>query len=647
MPDDELPSHYERLRRQAEHQLRRGVQPRLHDAAVAEDLSYELQVYRVELDLQQETLQLTATELEVEREHYQALYEHAPVAYFSLDPQGEIVDVNLAGLKLLQFQRRQLLLRRFSQFIVPPQRGAFAALLHEGSSASPHLFTVTRWNGEQVEVQLQVFTLPGITPERTQCLLTLTDITPLVQAQAQLAQLNVTLEDRVTEGTRHLRELNVRLHHQALHDYLTGLPNRAGFAEELQRALVYLRQDQQAFAVLFCDIDRFKAINDALGHSGGDEVLIELSRRLQAVTRPTDQIARLGGDEFAMLLHDVTDLPMVSAVIARLEAAVQAPCSVAGHELYLNLSTGVLLVNEGYEQPEEIMRDVDLALYQAKQAGRAMSRVFQPAMRDVSKDRLGLEAQLHHVLEREELVVHYQPVVSLATRQVVGLEALVRWQHPQRGLLLPEAFIPLAEEHHLVGAIDRWVLQEVGRQVARWQRQRRGTQKLWMNVNVSAQDLTQVAAVTAHLRALAFPAPWQVMVELTERVLMHRTDADPSALEGLRQAQVQLVVDDFGMGFSSLSRLHRLPVSVLKVDRSFVAALEEDIELVRAMVSMGRALGMVMVAEGIETEAQYHRLVEIGVEAGQGWLFAPALPADQVNAYLPHSRKRRRSIDRP
>ncbi|MGY2896648.1 putative bifunctional diguanylate cyclase/phosphodiesterase [Deinococcus sp. UYEF24] len=635
--NEKKPFVQEFIRKEVERQAEDHSLPNLWREWPPSSLIHELGVYHVELELQNTELQNAIAELGVERQHFQTLYEHAPTAYFTLNARGEILSVNRVGLKLLDVQTRFLLTRRFNLFIVPEQRVAFNQLLAGLLDVSPvrtHQFTLERRDGEQLEVQLQGLILPAARQHPPEILMTLVDITSLSRARAHLEHLNATLEDRVQESTQQLRDLNDRLRHQALHDHLTGLPNRAAFAEGLQLALDHLRLTRQTFAVLFCDVDRFKLINDSLGHTAGDQVLVELSRRLQAVTRPTDEIARLGGDEFAMLICHTDDLQDVLGLVNRLEASVREPVLLEQQELSLTISTGVLLVTERYETAEQILKDVDLALYRAKHGGRASARVFEPGMRDDFRGRLELEVQFRHALERQELVVQYQPIVSLSTGQVLGLEALVRWNHPERGLLLPDAFLPLAEELGLAQQIDQQVLAEAQRQLAVWQTDCTTPQGLWMNVNVSADSLHHVRQITQHLVQQAVPAPWHLLIEITERVLTRSEATDPETLEALRAAQIELVVDDFGMGYSSLSSLHRFPVRMLKIDQSFVAALNEDIELVRAIVAMGQALGMVVVAEGVETEDQSLRLQAVGVEVAQGWLFSQPLLAEQVEQYL-------------
>jgi diguanylate cyclase (GGDEF)-like protein/PAS domain S-box-containing protein len=637
MTDPDALVEADHLREQAEHHVRSTSPLLLWEGWRAADLTHELEIYHVELAAQNEELQLTVAELEREHQLQHTLYEHVPTAYLTLDRQATVLNVNPAGERLLGFQRGHLLTRRFVQFIAPEQRAAFNRLLSTVSAPGAtegQPFTLIPKGNEPLDVQLQVLTLPHSPQDQATYLLTLTNMTPLMEAQAALHALNATLEDRVREGIQHLQVLTAEFRHQARHDALTGLPNRAAFEECLRLALQGLHQRGEPFAVLFCDVDRFKRINDSLGHPAGDHVLQELARRLHRVIRPTDHVARLGGDEFAVLLFGVADRGLVSRVIARLGEALQDHFTVEGQELFIQIGSGVLLVTAEYHTPEDILRDVDLALYQAKRGGPAGTRLFEPSMRDEFRGRLELEGYLRHALERDELRVHYQPIVALKDGQLLGLEALIRWQHPQQGLLPAGAFVPLAEELGLMGQLDGWMLQTAARELARWPVDSAQFPALWLNVNVSAAHLGQVAEVAAHLAGTALPAPWQVLIEITERVLTQTADTDAATLQVLHAAGIELVVDDFGIGASSLSSLHRFPLRMLKIDRSFVTTLEQNRELVRTIAVVGHTLGLTVVAEGIETEAQRAELIELGITVGQGYLFAPPLPADQLGTLL-------------
>ncbi|GGL86378.1 hypothetical protein GCM10010840_25460 [Deinococcus aerolatus] len=523
------------------------------------------------------------------------------------------------------------------QFIGPEHRAEFSRLIETLPHAVAHasgLFSVIHSSGGRLQVQLQALTLPDSPQDQPTFLLTLTNLTPLLAAQEAMQALNSTLEDRARESTQQLRGLADQFKYQARHDALTGLHNRAAFEEDLALALEELHERAEAFAVLFCDIDRFKRINDSLGHPAGDQVLQELARRLRTVIRPADHVARLGGDEFAVLLHGVTDQVLVSQTVTQLEEALGVPFDVSGQELFIQVGSGVLLVTAEYHSSKEILKDVDLALYQAKRGGSAGTRLFEPSMRNESQGHLELEADLRYALQRDELVVHYQPIVALRGGHLLGVEALIRWRHPQRGLLPADAFVPLAEELGLIGQFDAWVLQTAVRQLAGWPVDCALDRPLWLKVNVSAAHLKQVAAVTAPLSSSSLPAPWQVLIEITERVLTHPADTDAATLQTLRAAGVELVVDDFGIGASSLSSLHRFPLRMVKIDCSFVASLDQNRELVRTIGVIGRSLGLTVVAEGIEIEVQRAHLTQLGLTVGQGYLFARPLPAEQLGAHL-------------
>ncbi|AFD27375.1 diguanylate cyclase domain-containing protein [Deinococcus gobiensis] len=372
------------LREKAEHHVRSASPPPLWDGWPVTALTHELQVHRAELVAQNEELQATVTALEYEHRLYHTLYEHAPTAYFTLNNHAYIQSVNQAAEHLLGFDRGQLLDRRFLQFIVPEHRAEFSRLLEtfpRPKTAASGQFSVIPCGGGRLEVQVQVLTLPDSPQDQPTFLLTLTNLTPLLTAQETMRTLNATLEDRVRESTQHLQVLAEQFRHQARHDALTGLPNRAAFEEALTLALGELHTRRETFAVLFCDIDRFKQINDSLGHPAGDQVLQELARRLRTVIRPTDHVARLGGDEFAVLLHGVAEQSVVSQSVTRLKGALQVPFAIGSQELLVQVGSGVLLVTTEYRSSEEVLRDVDLALYQAKRGGLANTRLFEPSMR--------------------------------------------------------------------------------------------------------------------------------------------------------------------------------------------------------------------------------------------------------------------------
>ena len=428
------------------------------------------------------------------------------------------------------------------------------------------------------------------------------------------------------------RALEERLRYQAHHDPLTGLANRARFLEGVAAALARGRA-----AVLFLDLDRFKVVNDSLGHAVGDRLLVATAARLRDCTVPGDLLARLGGDEFTVLLAPGSGLDAARRRAKRVLAALAVPFPIDGHAVVVTTSVGVAFGEAG-GRAAELLRDADVAMYQAKQAGKARYAVYDGSMRAAAVMRLALESDLRQALERDELRVYYQPKVALATGRIAGVEALVRWQHPTRGLLAPGTFIPLAEETGLILPLGRWVLAAACAQLVAW-RERYPASGLLLGVNVSARQLQRgdLAAEVAAILAASGLAPGALKLELTESVLMEDAVATGRAIRDLRGLGVQLILDDFGTGYSSLAYLKRLPLDALKIDRSFVAGLgtdPEDAAIVRAVVSLARALDLLVVAEGVETAEHAAALRALGCDLGQGMHFAAPLPPDELATLL-------------
>ncbi len=418
-----------------------------------------------------------------------------------------------------------------------------------------------------------------------------------------------------------------RLAHQALHDPLTELPNRALFLDRLAVALARLRRRPSTLAVLFADVDRFKNVNDSLGHDAGDRLLVALARRLREVLRPGDALARFGGDEFAVLCEDVAEAD-VSPIADRILMSLGEPFAAGGREVFVSISVGIALADDADHRPEALLRDADAAMYLAKERGRARYEIFDEAMRDQSTERLLLENALRRAPERGELRAMFQPIVRLTDGKMVAAEALVRWVHPERGLLEPAQFVPLAEETGLIVPVGGWVLDEACRQAAGWPGD---GQAPAVSVNLSARQLNRADLVDAVDRALSKNGldPDRLWLEITESVLMDDADTAVAALGRLRSLGVHLCVDDFGTGYSSLAYLRRFPVDALKVDRSFVAGLganPEDSAIVEAVVSMAHSLRLSVVAEGVETDEQLARLRDLGCELAQGFYFAAPVP---------------------
>lgn len=431
-------------------------------------------------------------------------------------------------------------------------------------------------------------------------------------------------------------ELERQLTHQAFHDPLTHLANRTLFLDRLDHAFRRAGRSPGGVALLFLDLDDFKRVNDSLGHAVGDQLLVQTSARIAAELRDGDTLARLGGDEFAILLEDVTDAGLANSVADRVAHTLGAPFTVGGKEICVGVSIGIASSRDA-ETPSDLMRNADLAMYIAKTRGKGGCAVFEPYMHEDVVARLDIEAELRRAIEAEELTLVFQPVVELGQRQLVGVEALVRWTHPQRGVIPPSTFIPIAEEAGLVVPIGRWVLREACRQARRWLDET--GQRVHVGVNVSARHVRDPALLDDVRSALheAGIAPAQLLLEITESVLMRDSDDAERVLQSLKSLGVTLALDDFGTGYSSLSYLQRFPIDLLKIDRSFVApmaAATYDPRLVRAIIVLGESLGMRIVAEGIETTRQQEALRALGCAMGQGYLFARPMTSDQLLAYV-------------
>ena len=431
--------------------------------------------------------------------------------------------------------------------------------------------------------------------------------------------------------------LEDQLRHQAFHDALTGLPNRALFLDRLEHARSRIRGGQPRLAVVFLDLDDFKAVNDNLGHAAGDELLVQVASRIRLSLRDGDTAARMGGDEFAILLEDAPKTVGPDAA-QRVVEALRRPFAIGSQQLFVRASAGIALQTSSGETADELIRNADVAMYIAKQQGKDRLIVFSATVHDATIERLQLRTDLTVALEHGEFTIDYQPLVDLETGEIRGVEALVRWQHPRRGLIGPSEFIPLAEENGEIVAIGRWVLQQACVQAQAWRRFA-PDDGLSMAVNLSGrqiEDPALVADVAAALSESGLP-PHLLTLEITESVLMADVEATTTTLRALKDLGVRLAIDDFGTGYSSLSYLRRFPVDILKIDRSFVATLnasDTDTALVRSILSLGQTLELETIAEGIEEAAQLDQLQKLGASLGQGFYFARPLDPSALTALL-------------
>ncbi|HET9658174.1 MAG TPA: EAL domain-containing protein [Kineosporiaceae bacterium] len=434
-----------------------------------------------------------------------------------------------------------------------------------------------------------------------------------------------------------LAEAQARLTHQALHDSLTGLANRSLLNDHLALALARAQRAGTRVGVIFLDLDNFKKVNDSLGHTAGDELLVEVARRLAGVLRGSDLAARLGGDEFVVACDDVTDPHDVPAVVERVLTVLNRDVHLCGQTLPLSASMGVALSRPDSDA-DDLLRDADAAMYRAKRHGKGCWEMADRQLQAIASRALKVETELRAALNDDELVLHYQPVIDLTAGALVGVEALLRWRHPRRGLLLPDAFLDVAEESHLIVPISEWALRQACRQAADWQR-RFGARAPELAVNVCSRQVDRpgFSALARDVIAACRLAPARLTLEITERQAIDLARSAASGLRDLAGLGVRLAVDDFGTGYAGFEYLRRLPIATLKIDRSYVAGLghdRTDTAITRGLIAIGQSLGLTVIAEGVETCDQREKLIELGCPHAQGWLWFPALPAAEVDALL-------------
>jgi diguanylate cyclase (GGDEF)-like protein/PAS domain S-box-containing protein len=536
--------------------------------------------------------------LRASEERYRILFENNPQPMWVEDAEtGAFLAVNEAAVRHYGWEREKFLTLRSADLRLDP--GAAA----EQRAGSPAVERHRTASGEAHDLELSVHEV--VFESRRALLVAATDVTARRKAQARLLQA-------------------------AFYDPLTGLPNRALFKDRLEIAFARAKGREAArFAVFFLDLDRFKLVNDSLGHRAGDELLVQIARRLESCRRAGDTVARLGGDEFTLLVEGVVTDEEAIAVAERVHRSLMPPYMIEGHEVFAGASIGIALGGPATERVEHLLRDADTAMYRAKVRG-CRHAVFDSSMHERAMAALRIENELRRALERGELRVHYQPIVELSSSKILGVEALVRWEHRERGLVPPSEFIPLAEETGLVVPLGHWVLDEACRALSTLPEQ------ITLSVNLSGRQLLQPEFCTELKEMLARCRidPSRLRLELTESMLIGNGAAAIAALTQLRGTGVRLCIDDFGTGYSSLSYLHELPIDSLKIDRSFVGAMGNDerkIKIVQSILVLGKALGIDVVAEGVETQEQVDVLRRLGCERAQGYFFARPVPLEQLS----------------
>lgn len=446
-----------------------------------------------------------------------------------------------------------------------------------------------------------------------------------------------------TDITRR-KQAESKLLRDALYDPLTGLPNRTLFNDRLKHSIEFSRRSPKyMYAVLFMDLDRFKDVNDSLGHGVGDKLLVKVARLLESILRPSDTVARLGGDEFVILIEGINSINDATIVADRLQAKLHSTTLLEEHTLGITASIGIVLSLSGYDRPEDVLRDADIAMYRAKASGRARYEIYDAVMRERILERLALESELRKALEMDKLVVHYQPIVEIANGWVTGFEALVRWNHPISGLMSPAQFLPLAEETGLIIPIDRWVLRQACEQTAIWQREFPSHSKLSISANVSSRQINQsdfIDFLKDTLDETKLNSSC-LLLEITENTIMENFDQTAHVLQQLRRLGIQIHIDDFGVGYSSLNYLSRFPINSLKIDRSFVRMMSEDssyLKIIQAIIQLTHSLGLSVTAEGVETQEQLEQLRKLECEYIQGYLISKPIDSKEARKLLANNR---------
>jgi diguanylate cyclase (GGDEF)-like protein/PAS domain S-box-containing protein len=546
-------------------------------------------------------------------ERFRSAFDYAAIGMALVSPEGRWLQVNHSLCEIVGYTEEELLKTTYQAITHPDDLDeVLSNINHLLNGRTPACQTEKRYfhkQGHEVWALLSVSLARDSKSDSMRFIFQIQDITDRKRAEQQLL-------------------------HDAFHDALTGLPNRSLFMDHLKLAVGRSkRRSDCEFAVLFLDLDRFKIVNDSLGHMVGDQLLIGIARRLETCLRPGDSVARLGGDEFTILLGDIRDADEAISVAERIKKELTLPFNIGGHEVFTTVSIGIAPSMTGYDRAEDMLRDADTAMYRAKSLGKTRHEVFDKAMHARAMNLLQLETDLRRAVDRREFLLHYQPIMALETGTIKGFEALIRWQHPEHGFISPAEFIPIAEETGMIVPIGLWVLAEACRQMQEWQETFPAYPPLQISVNLSGRQFTQpdlIEQIKQVLRETGLD-PRSLKLEITESTVMENIDTAIDMLKQLRAIGVELSIDDFGTGYSSLSYLHRFPISTLKIDRSFVGRMadnNENTEIVRTIIMLARNLGMDVVAEGVETEEQLAQLRSLGCECGQGYLFSKPTSAE-------------------
>ncbi|MBN4006536.1 EAL domain-containing protein [Nostoc sp. LPT] len=609
----------------------------------------ELQMVLEELLAASEELEITRARAERERQRYQELFDFAPDGYLVTNTVGKILEVNYAAATMFSVRQKYLVGKPLILFIAQEHRQIFNSLINNSQQIQDCIIDLKPQLSTSFPASVRVSPVYDSQEKLLGWRWLLRNITEAKQAQervakrtVEMAKANQQLQDEITER----KQAESQLLHLAFHDVLTGLPNRALFMNRLEDAVNYSqRHSDYLFAVLFLDLDRFKVINDSLGHTLGDQLLLTVAQRLQESLRSIDMAARLGGDEFIILLVGIKDVLEVVTVVERIQKNLALPEVLDGHEVSTTASIGIALSITGCEQPEDYLRDADIAMYRAKAQGRACYEIFNTDMHIQAMAHLQLLNELRRAIELQEFRVYYQPIVSLSRGKITGFEALLRWLHPKHGIVLPEYFMSTAQETGLIILIEQWLLPEACSQIQQWQEQFSSSCgdlaecPLTISVNLCTTRFSEenlVSHINKVLQDTGLAAP-NLTLEITEGVIMENHDKAIIRLKELRNLGIKLAIDDFGTGYSSLGRLHHFPINQLKIDRSFVSGDIIDhgnLDIVQTIITLAHKLGVDVTAEGVETVEQLAMLKKLNCEYGQGYFFSHPLDSSQAAALI-------------
>jgi len=627
--------------------------PRDLSAVQIEDLGILARQAMTQLDLRRSLAlleeaiiqhQKSSAALRKSEERYRQLVEHSPetIAVYS---NGNLDYINTTGTKLLGVTSpEELIGQPIGDFVELDNWQILETRVHllhtKENQAILTEGKLVRLDGQVIDVEVTAIPVTYLDKQATQVVLRNITERKLAESALLRAKVAEVAKLKLEKEIALRQQVEEQLRYSAFHDKLTGLPNRDLFMDRLKQALLLTkRQGNYLFAVMFLDLDRFKVINDSLGHLVGDQFLCVLAQRLKACLRPTDTVARIGGDEFTILLLGIKNVSEALRIANRIQQILSLPFNLDGQEVFITASIGIAESATSYDRPEDLLRDADTAMYRAKSKGKARCEIFNQDMYTQALQRLQLETDLRRALNYQEFCVYYQPIVALTSGQIVGFEALVRWQHPKWGLVNPADFIPVAEEMGLIVPIGYWVLNEACRQLQAWQMRFDLNAPLKISVNLSVRQFSHsdlIPQIAEILRSIGLPNS-NLMLEITESVIMENDREAAKTLSQLKDMGIELSIDDFGTGYSSLGRLHHFPISMLKIDRSFISnmsALSVDFQIIDAIINLAHKLGINVTAEGVETAEQLALIRELKCEYGQGYFFSKPLDSEAATELI-------------